>query len=158
MGRHFPEVPPSERDGFEYPMPLSDLFWSQYGESIADFRNAVRRLLAILDKLALAGPLDQLPRDVASEVLGGRAELHSLLLVSPALGIETDGSFSPRWVFPSMLAMLAFSIWQELMEVRSVRHCKRPRCRKVFFANRSTQEYCSARCRQAEEKSRQRRK
>ena len=156
IGRYFPGVPSSELNTAKYPSPLSDDFWHQYGESIADFRRAVQGMRSILSRLSETGPLEDLPEEAQRTLGEARSELHSLLSASPGLGIELDGTFTPKWAFGSLLSMFALAIWQELVSGKSIRHCRRSRCRQPFFARRRNQEYCSSRCRWAEEKARQR--
>ena len=156
VGRFFPEVPETEKSTYRYPMPLSEDFWYQYAEPLGDFRHAIQGVREILDKLSQSGPLDKLPSEQLRAVVESRSRLHSLLLVSPALALETDGSYAPTWAFSSLLSMFGLAIWQELVSGGTLRHCSRHRCRKLFFVGRRNQQYCSVRCRQAEEKARQR--
>ena len=157
VGRYFPRAHSSELNTAKYPLPLSDDFWHGYAESIADFRTAVLGLRSILSRLSETGPIEHLPEEALRTLADARAELHSLLSVSPGLGLEIDGTFTPKWAFSSLLSMFALTIWEELVSGRSIRSCKRARCQKPFFVRRRNQSYCSSRCRQAEEKARQRR-
>jgi len=158
LGRYFPLIPPSELESYEYPMPMSDEFWHQYAESVEDFRRAIRGVKEIIKKLAQTGPLELLSPEMVATVLQGRAELHSLLSVSPGVSLELDGSYTPKWAFSSMLALMGFAIWQKLVAGESLKHCMRLRCRGIFFTKRNNKRYCSDRCRMNEEKARQRRK
>ncbi len=158
VGRFFPQVPVAERDTALYPHPLSEDFWHQYCEPLEEFRWAVKDFQTMMDNLSHAGPSDVLlPRDRAA-IWNGQGQLNSLLSVYPSLWIEFDGTSTPRWAFPSLLAIFAFEVWQKLIGGQSIRHCKRSRCRRLFLAAQYNREYCSDRCRQAEEKARQRRR
>lgn len=158
LGNYFPMVPRSELESYEYPMPLSEGFWHQYAEPLGTFRRTIRRLKEIPVKLSQAGPLDLIPSDMLRTALDGRAELHSILSVSPGIGLELDGSYSPKWAFSSLIAMLGFSFWQRLVAGESLRQCGRSRCRKLFFSRLGSKRYCSDKCRNNEEKSRQRKR
>ena len=74
----------------------------------------------------------------------------------PALGINEDGTFIPKWAFTSLLGVFGFSVWQSLVGGNSVRHCNRIKYRNVFLTAQYNRTYCSLRCKQTEEKARQR--
>ena len=106
------------------------------------------------DRWAQRGALPRAQRMVDD----GLFKLNSLLGVSPYLGIDPlTRSYSANWSYPSLLAAFAFDIWQDLAGGKSIRHCKRTNCRRVFVASNSKKVYCSDRCRRTGEKARQRR-
>lgn len=157
IGHFFPDLPYGDWDTPEYPMPLSDAFWRQYGESLGDFRSAILRFREMVENLSpLKASLKHLREEDLRRLGQARSQLHSLLSVSPALGIDEDGNPVHRWAFSSLLSMFALSVWQDLVGGKSVRHCARHRCRKVFLSGNRRRLYCSDQCRQAEEKARQR--
>jgi hypothetical protein len=156
MGNFFPGVAKESLTTYEFPLPLSREFWSQYGESIWDYKNVFRSLKEILEGLAQLGPVKQIPQLVVDNVLYARRKLHSVLHTSPALDISENGSFGPKFGFYSLVSMFAFAVWQELSSSSILRHCKRTNCRKLFFTTTTRREYCTDRCRMAEEKARQR--
>jgi len=158
IGRYFPLELDADSDSFRCPMPLTGGFWSTYAESITDFQKGILGFRNIMERLAQSGPLEYLRGDTFVSVADGLNELQSLLKLSLGAEIAQDGTFLPKWAFPSLLSVFAFAIWQQLVSGASMKHCRRPKCRKLFFTDRRNREYCSARCRQAEEKARQRRK
>jgi len=158
VGHFFPQIPLAEKDTALYPHPLSDDFWHQYCEPLEEFRWAVRDFQEMVDNLSHAGPWDVLlPRGRSAMVIG-QDQLNSLLSIYPGLEVQFTGTITARWTFPSLLAIFAFEVWQKLIGGQSIRHCKRSRCRRLFLAAQYNREYCSDRCRQAEEKARQRRR
>ncbi len=157
VGRFFPGVPTPDLEIYQYPTPLSDPFWCEYAEPLENFRSAARGFRDMLDGLRLNTPLNELPLEAQRRLLNSRSQLHALLSVSPALGFQEDGTFTPKWAFSSLLAIFAFAIRQDLLGGKTIRHCKRPKCRTLFLTGQGNREYCSSRCRQAEEKARQRR-
>jgi hypothetical protein len=158
VGRFFPQVPLDEKDTALYPYPLSDDFWHQYCEPLQEFRWVVREFQTMMDNLSHAGPWDVKPPGERGAMVVGQDQLNSLLSIYPGLWIEFNGTVTARWTFPSLLAIFAFEVWQKLIGGQSIRHCKRSRCRRLFLAAQYNREYCSDRCRQAEEKARQRRR
>lgn len=157
IARYFPDVPNNEQDTHEYPIPLSNEFWYQYGESLGEFRDAVSQFQNMVEALGKnEGPLDYLPTKDLHDLISAQGSLHSLASVSPVLGNDANGQNIPRWAFLSLLGIFAFSVWQELVGGKSVYQCARPKCRKVFLSSNTRRQYCSDRCRQTEEKARQR--
>ena len=158
VGHFFPQIPVAEKDTALYPHPLSNDFWHLYCEPLEEFRWAVRDFQEMMDNLSYAGPWNVLsPRDRGAMGIG-QDQLNSLLSIYPGLRVQYDGTTTATWTFPSLLAMFAFEVWQRLIGGQSIRHCKRPRCRRMFLSAQRNRDYCSDRCRQAEEKARQRRR
>ena len=157
IGHYFPSIPPEARAAAKYPMPGSADFWYQYGESVAQFRHAVQGFINVVEQLKNLGPLSDAPTETLRSLSQGRNRLRSLLSVAPDLGLEADGSFSLQWGFSSLLAIFGLSILQDLAGGKSIRQCKRPRCRKIFVTAQHNRDYCKKECRWAEEKARQRR-
>lgn len=158
IGHFFPLIPPEEKDSYPYPQPLEDDFWHQYSEPLELFRWAARDFRDMMENLSHAGPWnEQVPRARTAMIIG-EEQLNSVLSVYPSLRIEEDGTMVSRWIFPSLLAVFAFEVWQNLIGGQSIRHCQRTRCRRLFLSAQYNREYCSDRCRQAEEKARQRRR
>ena len=157
IGRYFPSIPLEARAAAKYPMPGSADFWYQYGESVAQFRHAVQGFINVVEQLKNLGPLSDAPTEALMALSQGRDQLRSLLSVSPDSGLEADGSFSLQWGFSSLLAIFGLSILQDLAGGKSIRQCKRPRCRKIFVTAQHNRDYCKNKCRRAEEKARQRR-
>jgi len=157
IGPFFPQIPMAERDTTEYPHPLSDEFWNQYCEPLAEFRWAVKDFQTMIDNLSHAGPMFEVPPRQWNAMVQGRDQLNSLLSISPGFDYQVDGTTSATWTFPSLLAIFAFEIWEKLIGGQSVKHCKRTNCRRLFLTAQYNRDYCSDRCRQSEEKARQRR-
>jgi len=72
--------------------------------------------------------------------------------------METPAELREHAEFLLVLARKVDDIRASEVYALSVFQCKRPKCSKVFLKNSShtRRQYCSARCRQAEEKARQR--
>ena len=113
-GRFFPKVPDDERATFNYPPPLSEEFWRQYGERLEDFMNAAFYLATALEWVrgGRQNPLDELDHDGKPMRLWcfntGRIWLHGLVRpVSPYLNRLDGGGFESLWASPSLLSSLA---------------------------------------------------
>lgn len=156
IGQYFPELPYGDWDTPQYPTPLSPEFWTQYGESLGEFRSSIRQFHGMVEALGHKGPLEHIPEQTLLDLHHARNALHSLISVSAALGIDEYGEYVPRWAFSSLLSIFAYSLWQDLVGGKSIRHCGRTKCRKVFLTAQYNREYCSDRCRQTEGKARYR--
>ena len=157
LSMYFPDVADDDRLSYDYPMPLSDRFWFEYGESLGSFRNAVIQFRTMLENLKDIWPLDSAPEEALRNLVFGRNQLHAILSARPALGLGVDG-FEPKWAFSSLLAMFALAAHMNLVGGKAVRQCQRLRCRRLFMTPVKTKRYCSERCRRSEEKARNRRK
>ena len=158
IGNFFPMVPLEEKDSFLYPQPLSDEFWYQYSEPIENFQGVARDFRDMLDNLSYAGLRNDQVLRATGRALHGQHQINSVLSVNPSLRIEEDGSTSPRWDFPSLIAALAFEVWQDLIGGQTILHCQRANCSRLFLSAQYNRGYCSDKCRWAAEKARQRRR
>lgn len=156
IGHFFPHIPPEEKDTALYPHPLDDDFWEQYCEPLEEFQWVVTEFKTMMKNLSYAGPWETSPVGERGAMIIGRDQLNSLLSFYPSLEIQEDGRIIDRWTFPSLLAIFAFEVWQKLIGGQSVKQCKRTKCRRLFLSAQYNREYCSERCRQTEEKARQR--
>jgi hypothetical protein len=157
LGMYFPDVADEDRLSYDYPMPLSDRFWFEYGESLEKFRNAVTQFRRMLENLKDIWPLDSAPEEALRNLVFGRNQLHAILSARPALGLGGNG-YEPKWAFSSLLAMFALASQMKLVGGEAVRQCQRLRCRRLFMTPVKTKRYCSERCRRSEEQARSRRK
>jgi hypothetical protein len=133
----------------DFPRPGTKAFWRAYSEPLDEFLFAAQHLRdAVGDHdHAGTGP-DEPSAGSATTRLNALAEP-----VGAALFIDADGSFSQRWVSPSLLASLAFMVLQEIGRNARPRECP---CGVIFVATRAHRRYCSDRCRERFKKRRQR--
>ena len=157
LSMHFPDVADEDRLSYDYPMPLSDRFWREYGESLETFRNAVTQFRTMLENLKDIWPLDSAPEEALRNLVLGRNQLHAIFSARPVLGLGVEG-FESKWAFSSLLAMFALTAHMNLVGGKAVRQCQRLRCRRLFMTPVKTKRYCSERCRRSEEQARFRRK
>ena len=61
VGQYFPDFPYGDWDTPDYPMPLSDSFWRQYGESLGEFRSAILRFRRMVGNLEGLHHMPNLP-------------------------------------------------------------------------------------------------
>lgn len=158
IGHFFPLVPLEEKNTFFYPQPLSEEFWHHYAEPLGYFQSVASDFRYMMDNLSYAGLRNDQFNRATGRTGQGKSQLNSLLSISPSLRIEEDGSTVPMWDFPSLLAVFAFEVWQNLIGGQSIRHCQRTKCGRLFLSAQYNRGYCSDRCRWAEEKFRQRRR
>ena len=157
LSMYFPDVADDDRLNYDYPMPLSDRFWFEYGESLGSFRNAVTQFRTMLGRLEDIWTLESAPDEAMRNLFLGRNQLHAISSARSALGLGDDG-YERRWAFSSLLAMFAQAVEIKLVGSETVRQCKRPRCRRLFMSPVKSKRYCSERCRRIEEQARFRRK
>lgn len=135
----FPDTPREERETREYPLPLSDEFWREYGEHISHFLGAARTLEDALR--ALQEP---------SEVLRGRDKINALAEdVNLVLSVGADG-FRQAWVAPSLLGALAAMAILDLAGGKRVLRCET--CGRPFVSGAPAARYCSPTCRHTAQK------
>ena len=154
---YFPDMADEDLLSYDYPMPLSDRFWREYSESLGSFRNAVIQFRTMLEKLKNIWPLESAPEEALRNLFLGDNQLRAVLSARPALGLGVDG-FESKWAFSSLLDMFALAAQMNLAGGKAVRHCKRPKCNRLFMTPVKTKRYCSERCRRSEEQARSRRK
>lgn len=155
IGLFLPQVPAAQLEDYDYPLPLSDEFWHAYAEPLKEFQWAVGDFKNMVENL---GHKDQEHWRSRNLAIRGQDQINSLLTVNPALSIGLSGSITQQWNFPSLLSLFAFEVWQELLGRKSVLHCKRPNCGKLFLSRQYNQTYCSWTCQKDEERKRHRAK
>ena len=156
LGMYFPDVADEDLLSHDYPMPLSDTFWHEYGESIVTFRDAVMQLRETFDSLRGIPALGELPDEALRNVVRGQRRLNAMASAHQTLGLGVD-AVEARWAFSSLLAMFAYAAQAKILGGEVVRRCKRPTCRRLFLTPVKSKGYCSERCRRSEEKARSRR-
>ena len=136
--RFFPGVPEEQAETSQYPVPLSESFWQEYAEPVADF---IRGAVVFSQAVKNVGA-----RKIATRQKGLRT-LHAMagavrVMVEPG----PKGTYRQRWRSPSLLASFALMVIQDLARNRHVRQCQA--CHQVFAAAAYQRKYCSDRCRQ----------
>ena len=157
LDRYFPDLAPSARKSFNYPTPLSDPFWREYAEPVAEFVSAaVQFSNAVKDLASLSGPLADLDPARASRLVRSQTTLNALATgTQQFLGVWQGGGFVQRWVSTSLLSSLATMTVQALA-AQEIRLCAS--CGKAFSTSAYQSKYCSTRCRDREIKRRYRSK
>lgn len=158
--RFFPSVSQADREGFDYPLPLSDQFWRLYAEPIDEFLEAASGLANITDLLADSkselrdGLSEPAPHGSARTVAIDHFSIE-MRSTKPRLLLNDEGRLSMGWSTPSLLASLALFTAFEMTEGQSdLGVC--PRCRSPFVTSDPRSKYCSKRCRYAMQKRNQR--
>jgi len=150
---YFPRVPAHRERTYAYPDPLSVEFWEQYCEPLQEFLGAIMMLRRICEALLpRKDPRAKVPDEVVKE--RGRRLLNDLLRgTSPVL--ERDGGAFQRTVrFPSLLAVLAGMIFEDIAHVK---RCATPECPRTV-ATGTGRIYCTESCRVSDTNRRFRRK
>lgn len=155
--KFFPGVPPTKRETYLYPAPLSDEFCVMYAEPVEEFLKGALALREAVSSLAhlkpweAASALDRLRMTEARDLLN-----RLVAPVSSTLMLRRDGTVQQRWVAPSLLASLAMMVFQDVSEQRKVLSCENVTCRRLFVATAWQARYCSKRCRFTVQKRRYR--
>ena len=157
LGMYFPDVADRDLLSYDYPMPLSDRFWHEYGESIVTFRDTVMQLRETVDSLRGITALGELPDEALRNVVKGQRRLNAMASAHQTLALGVD-AVEASWAFSSLLAMFASAAQTKILGGEAVRRCERPTCRGFFMTAVKSKRYCSERCRRSEEKARSRRK
>src|SRR5660397_205993 len=168
LARYFPGIPEEYVGSLELPAPLSQKFWREYGERVADFVGFAERLQSAiyyltdtpLETALEHGQVTMSPEMVLSTGSGydfwrGVRIINALLASSaPHLVITPDMTLSYAWSFPSLVSSFAMMIVQDIIEDRRVRSCDT--CGVFFLSSSPRAKYCSPRCRNTAEKRRHR--
>lgn len=146
----FPKVPPERAETYRYPIPLSQEFWGQYAEPVADFLDAALTLKAALQGWELADRGGRIDNEAVARGQGALDRLDSVA--------ETTSLYNPK---ESRIRLLAPSLIGafKAMAVRdaaggSVVQCP---CGIVFVGSaQPTARYCSESHRERYKKRKQR--
>jgi len=156
-------------DGYKQPLiskPLTEQFWRDYQEPVAEFVERARDLTASLKHLASPIPPDI--RDGGWAVWqDGKLDLGYIdfwdditylneLTSTASFGVQIDATGKPQRIlgFRSLLGTLALMILQDVTGGRMVRVCAN--CGAPFTSTSPKAAYCSVRCRNTAQKRRQR--
>lgn len=149
----FPDVGVGDWQTYDYPCPLSDDFWAQYGEPRDEFASAVDAFAKAVDGLLSPHSSGaQFPdTDPRSPVYG----IHSLLEpLSPSLMPVSGGSSRQfYWETPSLLAAFALMAANDAT-LGMLRRCQS--CGEIFSPADDRLSYCSERCQNRQRKREQR--
>lgn len=149
--RFFPDVQSDDRLTYQYPMPLSDGFWQQYAEPVADFANAATELLTAVTALRALRPIQSLTEDERYDLAYGRDVLHALVSsVKPVLGFGEDGRPEMRWASGSLIGSIAMMALEDVSQGSLLRRCAV--CGRAFATRDARAIYCTARCRRTSQK------
>jgi hypothetical protein len=184
FGRFFPNVPPDEKETFQYPLPLTEEFWSQYAEPVKDFiewgaffSSAVidrskPPLIAssLTDPYLLEAFYDDSGYDPKQAVFPVEnkdsyskisdystfesSALNWLLSTVTFSLFESNDKNYRRWVAPSLIA--SFATMAALDSIEGNRVVKCATCGEYFTTSSRTALYCSPTCRHTLQKRRKR--
>jgi hypothetical protein len=118
--RYFPDVPSGGVEICEYPPPLTDGFWIQYGERVEDFMNAAIHFAQALEWVEQGHrrSLDELEDGKPAKwwrfTTGHRWMEELIQPVSPVLNRQENGEFESLWASPSLLSSLAMMAFLDL--------------------------------------------
>jgi hypothetical protein len=156
VAKYFPAVGVADREGFQYPEPLSAEFWRHYGEPILEFIAAVDALRSVAPLALRRGRRrSRSVTDMAVAVDGHVDTLaHLTSAASMTLAVGANGALRQRWVSSSLIATLALMIAQDGDGGWRLIRC--PKCKSSFVTLDPRQRYCSNKCRWAVQKRNQR--
>ncbi len=138
-GHFFPSVPVRTRREYRYPCPLSEEFWHVYAEPVPVF---VRHALVLQQAIEPLAPGSDLGRIIAQEK--AIAFLNGLIAPIAQEAFISTAGVRQRWVFPSLLSILAKMALEDLALGALFRYCTN--CDMPFVSNAYQQLYCSKTC------------
>ncbi len=170
--QYFPSIPEAERATYEYPVPMSKVFWGLYQEPLVRFVRVARELSGIVESLSTLRPVKpQMKQRVTSahvshpvtmssfhrdQVTANQRDLqHFLACVRPTTVMTDVGDYEFRWLSSSLLGSLALMCLLDLTNTR-IGRCEKQGCGRFFRSNRSEAKYCSSKCKAAEKQRRYR--
>jgi hypothetical protein len=137
-GRYFPEVAENDREGFQYPIPLSDEFWRGYGEPVEDFIQHCMIVELATAPLFKSSPLRAvIDKDYALDYL---RRLLGPCRSQPDLD---DGRPVEAKQIPSLMAHFAQMAWMDIQDKRRLLRCP---CGTPFLTHSYQSQYCSRKC------------
>jgi hypothetical protein len=152
--RFFPDVPPSERETYAYPLPGTAEFWRLYAEPVYQFVEVATLLLSAIQGLGRLAEKDHTP-EIKSEADRAIWALNTLISpTGPAADLSSGNQIEQRWYSPSLLGAFAMMALRDLSEQRWPRICDN--CDKLFVTKAYQGRYCTDRCRYAAQKRRYR--
>lgn len=145
-------MPAPQRDTYDYPEPLSNVFWRQYAEPIPEFISAVEAFRGAVDGLLTAptSPESALPE---SEPRSPMYRIHALLApLSPSV---VPGQRGRKFLWTTLSLVASFALMAAHDETQGwLRRC--PACQAVLSPLEPNQVYCSDEHRQRHNKRAQR--
>jgi len=149
--RFFPDVPSSEAETYDYPLPSTPEFWRQYAEPVESFLGAARILYNSYKELEAAKHFHEPSELERILIRQGWDRLNALLsAVSPALHVRNDWTFEQVWVPASLLGAYAMMLLTDLDEQAPILRCLV--CGTIFTSISPKAKYCSTKCRRTQQK------
>lgn len=147
-GPYFPDVPARDRATYAYPVPLSEEFWTGYGEPVEDFLAVTTFYAKTLEDLAPEPREGETLLDYAPRIAEAQTALFSLIAgVHPTLDVTDDARWARAWRAKSLLAAYAMMAYLDITDGKRILACEV--CGKPFVSGAYQARYCSARCRKA---------
>jgi hypothetical protein len=147
-GPFFPDVDEKDRRGHFYPPPLSDVFWTSYGEPLSAFLEAATLFSETLQNLDAEARDDSPPHALDVEHRRRLANRNFFSLLSgchPALARDDRGGRTRAFHSKSLLASLAMMAYLDLTSGKRVLLCDEDG--RPFVSGAYQARYCSDRCR-----------
>ena len=152
---YFPWVSPEQADNYEFPLPLTEEFWRQYGEPLNLFVMAASSLAEIVRRLSTPNE-----GDFESVMYGTMTEqkaLHHLQAQvrssSPSIHRMGNGTIMQQWRSPSLLCAMSLMLMEDLAGDLSLYRCP---CGRVVASSYPDTRYCSPKHREKYRKRAQR--
>lgn len=159
----FSQYFPEHFDGEGYPLPITDLFWAHYGESLKDISYHATKLRNVLRDLERLAAVDDWTREIDQEtensVRSARHFIRTCADLRPELSLWGEGGEAERKVelrTPTLWSALATLVWLDWGEGRKVATCKA--CNKLFITSLDSKDYCTPTCKKTAEMRRYREK
>jgi hypothetical protein len=145
-GTYFPDVPPEQRDIYQYPIPFTGDFWREYAEPVVNFFGAARKFYEAVETLTKLRTRQRLSGDQWREGVAALEVINRLAVpVRPMLYRGTK-RFEMGWACHSLLAAFAMMVIQDLAGSRLL-ECANPSCQSFFVSKAREAKYCSPTCR-----------
>lgn len=127
-------VATQDADGHQYPMPLSDSFWREYGEPLPLVLNAIAQLARAISGIGKKAPT---AFDAVNWMLTGAQPF-----IQPAR--IADAATRDGLTMPTIIHTMAEAIRRDSLANVKPRNC--PNCGSLFQASEPRRVYCGPRC------------
>jgi hypothetical protein len=143
LSQFFPDVDLPEV--YEYPVPMSPEFWSQYSEPLREFVGHALQFSEILRRLAQIRAQKEMTETDRAEAVEA-SEVLQAYAADAGIGLypQEDGTLARQWVAHSLIASFATMALLDLAD-SLVNVCEN--CSRVFVSSAGRARFCSPTCR-----------
>jgi hypothetical protein len=153
LATFFPGIQPPLDAIYPYPLPGSPEFWAIYGEPLETFAFWIARYRESVEVLSQYVGLEN-PTEQQQESITVASKFLQFLASGTGMRLDIGATVSRALASPSLLCTFAEMFLRDLSSGRRAHRCQR--CGRFYVSNAPRAQYCSARCRNATQRRRQR--